>query len=210
MANVVQHITAPTAPFQQQLDDPNRLGTGVIAPFDRSKHGYTPLDRITAFTQGQYYSYPDVCYAEGWSLVYFLRELVPKNPKWNAKWGKILETYFGVLQGTATPPAITPKPKPVAPPEEPGMTDGGMDDPGMDTPAPADPGMDGPTGPSMGDDPLPGEGSDTMPSGFTMPTDFGPGGGNLKKALEEAFKGFTPADWKEFEDAWRDAILKLN
>jgi hypothetical protein len=176
--------------------------------FDRTKHGYTPLNRLTAFTQGEYYSYPDVCYAQGWSLIYFFREIVPKNPKWNAKWGKILETYFNVLQGSVKAPMVLPKP--VTPPAPPPSDGPGMDAPSMDDPMPGDPGMDGPTAPSMGDEPLPGEGTDPLPGGFTMPTDFGPGGGDLKKALDEAFKGFTAADWKELEDAWHDSILKLN
>jgi hypothetical protein len=148
--------------------------------FDRTKGGYTPLDRLCAFSQGEYYSYPDVCYAQGWSLVFFLREIVPKNPKWNAKWGKILDIYFATLQGSATNTA-KPEPKP-----EPGDPN-----PGMDTP---------PAGPGDDEDP-----ADAM--GFARPTDFGEGGGNLQKALEEAFRG---VDWKELEEAWRTSILGVS
>ena len=63
-------------------------------------------------SQGEYYSYPGVSYAQGWSLIYFLREVVPKNKKWNAKWGKILDTYFDVLKAEVNKrPAMTPDAK---------------------------------------------------------------------------------------------------
>src|SRR5439155_686385 len=77
---------------------------------DTSGNGYPPPSAITKMTQSDYYSYPDVCYAEGWSLIYFLREIVPKNEKWNAKWGKILDTYFQTLKTEVN------KETPLAPP----------------------------------------------------------------------------------------------
>ena len=91
--------------------------------WDRKKEGYTPLQDFTSFTQGDYYAYANVCYAEGWSLIYFLREIVPKKPDWNAKWGRILDVYFKTLQGI---PAGTPASggKPTTP-----------DDPAMGEPA---------------------------------------------------------------------------
>lgn len=60
--------------------------------------GYTPLADLVAFSQRDYYAYPSVSYAQGWSLVYFLREVVPKNKKMDEKWGRILPTYFDVLK----------------------------------------------------------------------------------------------------------------
>jgi hypothetical protein len=61
--------------------------------------GYTPLKDLVGFSQQEYYAYPSVSYAQGWSLIYFLREEVPKKKEWNAKWGKILPTYFDALKG---------------------------------------------------------------------------------------------------------------
>ncbi len=59
---------------------------------------YVPLKEIMAFEQPDYYR-PDrigVCYAEGWSLIYFLRksEIVAKRPEW----AQILPTYFAELK----------------------------------------------------------------------------------------------------------------
>ena len=197
-----------------------RAGASPVkdAGFDRTKHGYTPLDRLTAFSQGEYYSYPDVCYAQGWSLIYFLREIVPKNAKWNAKWGTILETYFSVLQNAAAKQAARPRfpfPKPDEPgmgepgmegdsaPDEPAMGDTPPDAPGMGDPGMGEPGMGG--GEPEADEPDPDAGAGF----FAPPTEEGEGG-DLQKALEAAFKAFKEADWKELEDAWRKSILELN
>ncbi len=169
--------------------------------FDRTKEGYTPLEPFTAFTQGQYYSYPGISYAQGWSFIYFLRELVPKNPKWNAKWGKILETYFNVLQNSTAVTPSDPKPAPAPEPKPEPKPGPGKGEPGMDSP-----GMGGTPPPD--DEPLPPDDpTEEPPMGFAMPTDFGDRGGNLKRALEEAFKGI---DWKDLETTWRKAILELN
>ena len=59
---------------------------------------YVPLKELMAFEQPDYYR-PDrigLCYAEGWSLIYFLRksELVAKRPEW----AQILPTYFAELK----------------------------------------------------------------------------------------------------------------
>ena len=70
----------------------------MVRKWDRSSRGYSPLSQLVEMDQGEYYAYPSVSYAQGWSLVYFLREVVPKNPAWNAKWGKILTTYFDTLK----------------------------------------------------------------------------------------------------------------
>ena len=111
--------------------------------WDRKKEGYTPLQDFTSFTQGDYYAYPSVSYAQGWSLIYFLREIVPKKADWNAKWGRILDVYFKTLQGTlaVTPPSggkLAPggatkpdDPAPGAPGPAPARTAGGNVDEAM-------------------------------------------------------------------------------
>jgi len=57
---------------------------------------HVPIGELLAYEQPQYYANPYVCYAEGWSLVYFLRksEAVAKKPEWAA----ILPTYFAELK----------------------------------------------------------------------------------------------------------------
>jgi len=62
------------------------------------KADHVPLKEIVRYSQGQYYANPFVCYAEGWSLIYFLREskVVARNPKWK----EIIPTYFKTLVAT--------------------------------------------------------------------------------------------------------------
>jgi hypothetical protein len=59
--------------------------------------GHVPLDMLVSASQRQYYLLPARMYAGGWSLVYFLREVVPKNPEWSARWGHVIDTYFRTL-----------------------------------------------------------------------------------------------------------------
>ncbi len=51
-----------------------------------------PLAKFLYFEQRDYYANADICYAQGWALVYFLREHT--DPKWR----KIPEIYFQTLQ----------------------------------------------------------------------------------------------------------------
>jgi Protein of unknown function (DUF1570) len=59
---------------------------------------YVPLKEIVRFEQPEYYhpSRIGLCYAQGWSLIYFLRTAkeVEKNPSWS----RILPTYFDSLK----------------------------------------------------------------------------------------------------------------
>ncbi|MAG58496.1 MAG: hypothetical protein CMJ83_19585 [Planctomycetes bacterium] len=57
---------------------------------------HVPIKDIIRYSQGQYYSNPQVCYAEGWSIVYFLNKGIPKVHPWR----QILPTYLKVLQET--------------------------------------------------------------------------------------------------------------
>ena len=70
-----------------------RKGSNVSTP-----GGYVPLAKIVRFSQREYYSNPSICYAEGWSLIYFLREVVPRKKSFRAKWGHILDVYFNTLK----------------------------------------------------------------------------------------------------------------
>jgi hypothetical protein len=170
--------------------------------------GYTPLQHLVAFSQGEYYSYPGVSYAQGWALIYFLREVVPANKKYNEKWGKILEVYFNALKEGV---------KRKAPPKEdleplPDDADEGGDEDGDDSKGDEPKGDDAPDKPPKpttppngpggegGPDAPPGTPPDAPPEGFDVPQFFGRGDPKaLEKALAAAFKDI---DWAEFEAAW--------
>jgi hypothetical protein len=151
--------------------------------WDRSSGGYTPLEYFVRMTQGEYYAYPDVSYAQGWALIYFLREIVPQNKKYNEKWGKILDTYFTTLKAEANKDKpLTPKKAPK--PDDPGMGDG-VPGKGPTTPTPPAP----PPVPS----PTPGPGA----PGATPPPDGEPGRGEPglttpSPARSPAAEGFIP------------------
>jgi len=57
-----------------------------------------PWKDIIRYSQQQYYRNPAICYAQGWSMIYFLNrsKSVEKNPAW----AKILPTYFDTLKAT--------------------------------------------------------------------------------------------------------------
>jgi hypothetical protein len=73
--------------------NPWRLHT-IQEAVKENKH--VPLKDLLGYEQKQYYANPYVCYAEGWSLIYFLRksEIVAKRPEW----AQILPTYFAELK----------------------------------------------------------------------------------------------------------------
>ncbi len=148
--------------------------------------GFTPLADLVKFSQRDYYAYPSVSYAQGWALVYFLREVVPKNEAYNKKWGKILPTYFDVLKREAA--------------KEKGFMRGGDEPDGPDEP---DGEPDDPAGGGDGKDGDPGKpGEDGKPGapGDAPPEQTGVASASaLDLALQEAFKG---VDMDELQAAW--------
>jgi hypothetical protein len=85
---------------------------------------WIPLDTLVRMSRKEYYRTPALAYAEGWSLVYFLRAIVPTKPDWKAKWGTILDTYFRTLREatlSAKPPVpkAAPDPAPAGPSKPP-------------------------------------------------------------------------------------------
>ncbi len=168
-----------------------------------SDKGYTPLKDLVAFSQGDYYSYPGVSYAQGWSLIYFLREEVPKNKKYAEKWGKILDIYFNALKREVNKEGRLRRGG-FGDPEKPDGPDDGPAEPDDPT-DPADP--DEPTDP---DDPEgPGEGGDEPPAdpGFQPLQQGEASESSLEIALREAFTG---VDFDEFETAWKEFTLKVS
>ncbi len=183
---VVKNAVAQGPRASKMVKDPT---TGQERKVWEERKGYTPLADFVVFTQGEYYSYPSVSYAQGWSLIWFLREVVPKNPNYNKKWGKILETYFNVLKAE-----VAKNSKFVA---------GGTKGDGPDEPKdPPEPGSQ-PTPP--GSQPTPPD-----PNGEEDPSNEPPPPASglddesaLKKAIEEAFKG---VDFAELEKAWVKSV----
>ncbi|MDF1702824.1 MAG: hypothetical protein P1V36_16870, partial [Planctomycetota bacterium] len=172
--------------------------------------GYTPLEDLVQFSQRQYYSYPGVSYAQGWALIYFLREIVPKSKKMKAKWGHILDTYFDTLQAEVNRDGKLERGGEGKKDDD--KDDGDKDD-GDNKPRPPD-APDGPpaTPPTAPDTPAPdgdgeGEGDEAGPPPEVARVFFRGRGGPaaLKKAVEAAFKG---VDWDEFEAAWIQATKR--
>ncbi len=159
--------------------------------------GYTPLEHLVRFTQRQYYSYPSVSYAQGWSLIYFLREIVPKKKKYKEQWGHILDTYFDVLQAEVNKGGKLVR-----------GGEGKQDDDEKDEKKDEKKDDDAKPDDGKGDDGKPDDG-DGEGEGEEPPLDIarvffrGRGGsGALKKAVDAAFKNI---DWAEFEKAWLKA-----
>lgn len=65
-----------------------------------------PLRELVNWTQAQYYGNNAnklegwACYAQGWSLIWFLREGKGKAKGWQKPWDKILDTYLETLLAT--------------------------------------------------------------------------------------------------------------
>lgn len=57
---------------------------------------FAPWKEIIRWEQAQYYQNGGVNYAEGWSMIYFLR--MSKAVEKSSSWSKILPTYFDVLK----------------------------------------------------------------------------------------------------------------
>ena len=153
-----------------------------------SNTGYTPLEYFVRFTQGEYYSYPGPCYAQGWSLIYFLREIVPNKRKYREKWGHILQVYFDTLKEEVAKGGELRAFGFEVPDEDEGEEEGPEEDE-----------------PSEDEEPEEGEAEegpeiDEETGGIAMPRWAGLGGPDaLRIAVEKAFEG---VDWEEFEAAW--------
>ncbi|MEM7516264.1 MAG: hypothetical protein AAF368_04985, partial [Planctomycetota bacterium] len=62
---------------------------------------YVPLKKLVKYTQREYYANPGLCYAQGWSFIWFLRTGEDKNaPGWNDDWNGILTQYLRTLAVT--------------------------------------------------------------------------------------------------------------
>lgn len=57
---------------------------------------HVPWKDMIRYEQQQYYANPDVCYAQGWSMIYFLR--TSKEVARKPEWARILPSYFDALK----------------------------------------------------------------------------------------------------------------
>jgi len=177
-----------------------RWRTGVISNAI-ARETYVPLEQFLKYSQGQYYANASLCYAQGWSLVYFLREVERRRIRKYKKYWGLLDKYFDAIKRNVKSVKEKgleglnrrPPPRPEPDPEPKG---------GTDAPLPGLPGLDGP---------FPGEHPD---AGAAEPEDGGSSGRTvagpqitgvrsaLDAAVDEAFKGIDleqlEKDWIEF------------
>jgi hypothetical protein len=204
---------------------PFRWRTGIIANALAQKT-YVPLDKFLKYTQGEYYANPGLCYAQGWSLIYFLREVERKKVvKYKKYWG-LLDRYFEAIKRnvkTVKEKAIEGLNDPPAPPEG-----GGAAPPEGEAPQPAEPGEGAPPVVKRGglpglpglEQPFPGENPDAgaAPTGGAAagPEGASPGAERrtvagpeitgedsaLNAAVDEVFLKNRAIDIKELERDW--------
>jgi len=183
-----------------------RWRTGIIANAI-AQGSYVPLKNFLKYTQGEYYSNPSLCYAQGWSFIYFMREVERRKiKKYKQYWG-VLDKYFDAIKANVksvkeqglegleeTPPAPAEETAETETKEKPTLPR----PPGLEEPFP-------------GEHPLAGVGADPenpeadQRSGETK-TVAGPQirgiQSGLDAAVDQAFKGIDldqlEKDWIEF------------
>ncbi|MCA8967829.1 MAG: DUF1570 domain-containing protein, partial [Planctomycetes bacterium] len=75
--------------------NPWRCGT-IQRAISAGRH--VPWTAIIRYDPRQYYMNPAICYAQGWSMIYFLNR--SKSVRTKPEWAKILPTYFETLKET--------------------------------------------------------------------------------------------------------------
>jgi hypothetical protein len=139
---------------------PFRWRTGTITNAF-AQETYVPLKKFLKYTQREYYANAGLCYAQGWSLVYFLREVERKKvKKYKQYWG-LLDRYFAAIKANVKTvkenafegldPKKDPKPDKEPEPEA---------DPKKDPEPPALPRLPGLDQPFPGEHPEAGAGKD--------------------------------------------------
>jgi hypothetical protein len=53
-----------------------------------------PLEKFVRLNQRDYFAAGDQNYAQGWSLIWFLRQGTSRSKHWNAAWNQILDTWW--------------------------------------------------------------------------------------------------------------------
>jgi len=186
-----------------------RWRTGIIANALAQGRQYK-LSKFLTMTQGEYYSDPSLCYAQGWSFVYFLREVERRKIKRYSQYFGLLDKYFDAIKRNVQKvkdkglEGLNPEPaQPTPVPEEAAPTVKAKPTlprpPGLENPFPGEHPLAG-AGESVG-----GGAKTERRSGETK-TVSGPQfkgiRGGLDAAVVEAFKGIDleqlEKDWIEF------------
>ena len=190
----------------------SRWRNGLIATALGQKT-YVPLDKFLKYSQGEYYANPGLCYAQGWSLVYFLREVEARKIKQYEKYWGLLDRYFEAIKRNVSsvkeqgleglneeepPPDPLPEEHEEAAPSTPPTPPGLPRLPGLEQPFP-------------GEHPLAGAGTPSGEAGGESDT----GGGRtvagpvirdarsaLDAAVDEVFLKNPRIDIKELEKDW--------
>ena len=71
--------------------------TGIISNAFATK-SYVKLEKFLKYTQREYYANAGLCYAQGWSFVYFLREVERRKIKRYKKYWGLLDRYFAAIK----------------------------------------------------------------------------------------------------------------
>ena len=167
--------------------DPNAWRLQTIRDAIREER-YVSLSELVNYSQAEYYRNAGLCYAEGWSLIYFLREssVVKKDDRWS----QILDIYFETLKREyAAEMGELKKGRARFQPEADGEEDGEDDDEDDD-----------------GEDDDGGEAPEVVGGVVLYGGSFFAGETAREKAVEAAFKG---VDMNELEEEWKEFILKL-
>lgn len=80
--------------------NPWRVGFIQAVIEGQARHGIVPLHELIEYERDRFYDYDQlkrgICYAQSWSLVYFLR--TSKVARRHETWSKILDVYFETLK----------------------------------------------------------------------------------------------------------------
>ncbi|MHC4930821.1 MAG: gluzincin family metallopeptidase [Planctomycetota bacterium] len=193
---------------------PFRWRTGIISSAIGQKT-YVPLSKFLKYTQGEYYANAGLCYAQGWSFVYFLREVERRKIRKYKKYWGLLDRYFeGIkrnvksvkekgIEGLNQPPEKPDSDKePEEEVEDPGEVTAGTEPTGKPVGLPRLPGLEKPF---PGEHPEAGAGEADGAKAQTGETRSvaGPQINSVKTALDaavdDAFKGI---DIEQLEKDW--------
>jgi len=86
-------VYANTGNIKEVKANPWRVGI-IRKAVEEGRH--VPLSELIEMTKAQYYARASLCYAQGWSLVYFLE--TSRGARRHSEWDRILPTYFATLK----------------------------------------------------------------------------------------------------------------
>jgi len=181
--------------------------TGIITNALSTK-SYVPLRKFLKYTQGEYYATAGLCYAQGWSFVYFLREIERRKIKKYEKYWGLLDRYFDAIKANVKSvkeqafEGLEPEPKPEKKEEKQEQAEPEEQEPPAPVGLPRLPGLEKPF---PGENPGAGKGVDpnaNRKSGETK-TVAAPKITGVKSALDVAVdQAFSKIDIEQLERDW--------